>query len=164
MVNTKRTDAPLPHASDSEHATYSEVFYTEATGTVLLRVIHEGQILELISLSTDAPPIRFIFPASILPNPALVWNDAQELHILAMTSIGSLFRIIVPTSEGTPLWQAATLPYIAIREYVVSKAKSDPSRIFAHVHGLYSVALALHDGSLLRLEVEQLGQDGEDGM
>ena len=163
VVNTHRIDVPLPPASDSEHATYSELFYTEITGTILLRVIRDGQIIELISLSTDAPPIRFIYPAPVLPNPSIVWNPAQELHILAVTTIGSLFRITVPISDGAHLWHTASMLTLSTREYVINKAKSDPAKAIVHVQGLYSVAVAYPEGSLLRLELEQLGEGNENG-
>ncbi|KAI0698869.1 nucleoporin Nup120/160-domain-containing protein [Cytidiella melzeri] len=163
VVNTKRTDVPLPPASDSEHAIYAETFNSEATGTILLRVIHDGQILELVSLSTDAPPLRFIFPAAILPNPAVMMSLDQQLHVIALTAIGSLFRVVVPIPDTAPLWQAAVIPYISIREYTVGKLKADTTGVIAHVQSIHSVALANADGSIVRLEAEQLGQGDEDG-
>ncbi|KAI0347005.1 hypothetical protein BDW22DRAFT_1367225 [Trametopsis cervina] len=162
VINTQRTDVPLPPPADSEHATYAEIFYTEETGAILSRVIHEGQILELVSLSTDAAPLRFVFPAAILPNPAVMWSSDHELHILAVTAIGSLFRIVLPIPETAPLWQAASLAHIFTREYSINKMKADTSGLLVHVQGIYSVALADEEGSILRLEVEHLGRGVED--
>lgn len=163
VVETARTDAPLPPASISEQATYSELFHTEATGSILLRVIHDSQVLELISLCTDTPPLRIVFPAPVLPNPSVMWNPGHELHVLAVTSIGSLFRITVPIADGAPLWHAGSLPYISSREFVISKAKTDLERAIVHVQGLYSVAVAYSDGFLLRLEAGQLGHGEGEG-
>lgn len=161
VIQTKRTDIPLPSPSDSEHATYSEVFHNAATGTILLRVIHDRQVVELISLSTDIQPIRFIFPTAILPNPSLVW-DGDNLHLIAVTRAGSLFRVILPIYEGAPLWQVATLGDIIIREQIVARLQSNVEPTVVHVQGVYCVVAALSDGSLLRLEADK-GMDDLEG-
>jgi hypothetical protein len=162
VVHTKQSDVPLLPTSDSEHSTYSELFYHEFTGAILLRVIHDWQVLELVSLSTDAPPIRFIFPATILPNPALLWGS-NTLHIIAVTSVGSLFRLVIPLVDGAPVWQATTPNTIQTREYILSKLKSDDRSIVADVQGLYCVALGLGDGSVLRLETDETIEETLDG-
>lgn len=162
VVNTRRADAPLPPTSDSEHAVFAEIFHHELTGDILWRVIHDGQVLELVSLSTDAPPIRFIFPAVLLPSPSIVWSH-QGLHILAITSIGSLFRVVVPISDGTPLWQATSLGNIRPREYIIQRLKGGSDPALVHVQGLHCVVAGLQDGSVLRLETEDFGEDGENG-
>ena len=72
IVQTRRTDIPLPDESDSEHASHSNIFYAPSTGTILLRVIHGGHIVELISLSSDSPPLRFVYPSPVLPHPSLL--------------------------------------------------------------------------------------------
>ena len=162
VVNTRRPDAPLPPTSDSEHAIFAEIFHHELTGSVLLRAIHDGQVLELLSLSTDASPIRFIFPATVLPNPSVMWGP-QGLHILAVTSIGSLFRLVIPISEGMPLWQATSLGAVRPREYNIQRLKADFNSALVHVQGLHCVAIGLQDGSVLRLDTEDLEEDREDG-
>lgn len=162
IVSTKRNDLPLPPTSDTEHATAADVFYTEATGSILSRVVHDGQILELISLSTDAPPLRLIFPAPILPNPALVLGP-QSIHILAVTTLGSLFRVVLPLFDGAPLWQASSLGSISVGEHIIAKLKGELRNAVANVHGIYCVVIGLEDGSLLRLEVERVGGENEAG-
>lgn len=163
QTTRSRLNATPQSSSDSEHAIYAEIFNTDVTGTILLRVIHEGHILELISLSTNAPPIRFIFSDPVIPNPAVMVNLDQDIHIIAVTSSGSLFRIVLPIPDSAPLWQATSLSYISIREYLINKWKPDTRGILAHVQSVYSVVLASADGSILRLEIEQLSQDGQDG-
>ncbi|KAJ3536697.1 hypothetical protein NM688_g6802 [Phlebia brevispora] len=161
VIQTKRADLPLPSPSDSEHATFSEVFYTTATGTILLRVLHDGQIVELISLSTDVQPIRFIYPATILSNPSLFW-DSECLHLIAVTTVGSLFRVVIPIYEGAPLWQVSSLGDIVIREHTVTRAKGSVVPTLIHVQGIYCVVAGLSDGSLLRLEADKAMDDSED--
>lgn len=161
VIQTKRTDIPLPPPSDSEHATYSEVFHNSATGTILLRVLHDGQVVELISLSTDIQPIRFIYPTAILPHPSLFW-DGDNLHLIAVTQAGSLFRVILPVYEGAPLWQISTLGDIIIREQIVARLQGNVEPSVVHVQGVYCIVVALSDGSLLRLEADK-GMDDLEG-
>ena len=158
VVNTKRTDVPLSPSSDSEHASFAEAFYHELAGSILFRAIHDGQVLELISLSTDTPPLRFIFPSAVLPSPSVMWNS-QSLHVLAVTAFGSLFRLVVPLSESGQLWQATPLSAIRTSEYNISKLKRDFSLAVTHVQGLHCVALGLQDGSVLRLETDGVADE-----
>lgn len=118
--------------------------------------------MELISLSTDIQPIRFIYPAPILPNPSLLW-DGEGLHLIAATKIGSLFRIVVPIYEGAPLWQVSTLGDIIIREHPVARMRGGLIPALVHVQGLHCVVASLPDGSLLRLEAEKYSDDAGDG-
>jgi nuclear pore complex protein Nup160 len=96
LTSQASDDEPLP-----EHTQHASFFHSVQTGIVLLRFIHNGLIVELVSLSTDTPPIRFVFPYTVLPNPAVVLWETRELHILAVTASGSLFRILLPLQ--TPL-------------------------------------------------------------
>ena len=159
-----RLNDSLQSSSDSEHAIYAEIYNIDITGSILLRVIHDGHILELISLSTDAPPLRFIFADPVIPNPTVMGNPNQEIHIIAVTTAGSLFRIVVPVPDAAPLWQSTTIPSISIREYLVNKWRADWSAVLVHVQSTYWVTLASADGAILRLDAEQVGQDDEDGM
>lgn len=162
VVNTKQKDVPLLPNSESEHASFADIFYHELSGTILLRVIHDGQVLELVSLSTDAPAIRFIFPATILPNPAILWGPSG-LHVIAVTSIGSVYRLIIPLSDGMPLWQATPLSAIRIREYEIRGPRGNLDTALAHVQGLYCVAVGFEDGSLLRLDADDVGEESQGG-
>ncbi|GBE80373.1 hypothetical protein SCP_0300880 [Sparassis crispa] len=59
-------------SASPEHASYSTLFHTSRTGTILLRLIHRATLLELIiTLTRDAPQLRFDFPGAILPSPAV---------------------------------------------------------------------------------------------
>ena len=167
VLQTERRNLPLPppHAetdSSSEHASYSSTFYSPHTGTVLLRVVHGGLILELVSLSTDVPPIRLVFPSAILPAPAIfAWGD-KELHILAVTSSGSLFRLVLPTVNPARLWHDS-LPKQWCREYLIKSASGQFSGV-VQAQGLLCVAIGLTSGSLIRIEAEHMGDDSFHGV
>lgn len=167
VLQTERRNLPLPpiHSdtdSSSEHASYSSTFHAPHTGTILLRVIHGGLILELVSLSTDVLPIRFVFPSAVLPAPAIfAWGD-KELHILALTSSGSLFRLVLPTVNPTRLWHDP-LPKQWSREYLIKNASGQFSGV-VQVQGLLCVAVGLTNGSLIRIEAEHIGDDNFHGV
>lgn len=42
-----------------EHSSYATTLHTTRFGTLLLRALHDGLTLELISLSVDVKPVRF---------------------------------------------------------------------------------------------------------
>ncbi|KAG0698850.1 nucleoporin Nup120/160-domain-containing protein [Suillus ampliporus] len=162
VLQTERRNLPLPPPrtdtdSSSEHASYSSIFNAPHTGTILLRVIHGGLILELVSLSTDIPPIRFVFPSAVLPAPAIFAWGEKELHILAVTSSGSLFRLVLPTVNPTRLWHDP-LPKQWSREYLI-KNVSESFYGVVQVQGLLCVAIGLTNGSLVRIEAEHIGDD-----
>lgn len=164
-LQTSRRNTPLPLGpteSDppAEHALFSTVLHTPTTGTILLRVIHAGLILELISLSTDVPPIRFVFPAPILTSPAIFLWESYEIHVLAVTSLGSLYRLVLPGSTGK-LWHDQVIKNWC-REHLIQNIR-DAVEGVVHVQGTHTVAIGLNNGSLLRLETEYLGDDNNDG-
>ena len=161
-LQTTRQRVPLPSIpkeSDppAEHATHSSVLHTPITGTILLRVLHGGLIIELISLSTEVPPIRFIFPAVILPFPAMFLWDSTELHVMAVTQTGSLYRLVIPVDNGHDLWLNRS-DNIWPREYLI-KNITDTMEGLVHVQGTDCVAIGLPNGSLLRLETEYVGKE-----
>ncbi|KAI5985403.1 nucleoporin Nup120/160-domain-containing protein [Pisolithus albus] len=144
----------------SVHAVSSAIYHTLPTGTVLLRVIHGGLIMELISLSTPVPPIRFVFPAPVLSTPAVCAWGEQELHLLAITITGSLCRLVLSTTNPSRLWHDEAARNWC-REYII-KNVSDLSGSIAHVQGPHGVAIGLGNGSLLRVEVQRLGDTTSD--
>ncbi|KAH9943007.1 uncharacterized protein BXZ73DRAFT_87453 [Epithele typhae] len=144
-------------AQSPEHASSASLFHSPHTGTILSRVSHGGLLLELLSLTHDLPPLRFDFPAAILPSPSIVLFKDEELHVLLVTRFQSLYRLVIPLREGAPLW-SPTANRRWYREYVIQT----PCNSIVHVHDPYSVVLALNDGSLLRLETERLGGDTTD--
>jgi nuclear pore complex protein Nup160 len=163
-LQTTRQGVPLPptlQESDppAEHATYSSLLHTPLTGTILLRVLHGGLIIELISLSTDVPPLRFVFPAVILPSPAMFLWESTELHVLAVTQTGSLYRLVIPLNNGHELWRNHGED-IWPREYLI-KNISDTIEGVVHMHGTHCVVIGLPNGSLLRLETEYVGEDSD---
>ncbi|KAJ7499350.1 nucleoporin Nup120/160-domain-containing protein [Mycena latifolia] len=163
IQTTRHTSSlpPLPDASDPplEHASYSAVLHTPSTGTILLRVLHGGLILEIVSLSTGVPPVRFVFPALVLPSPAIfLWET--ELHIVAVTNTGSLYRLVLPIDGGLDLWLHQTANTWT-REYHI-KNFSGMIDGLVHVQGTHCVVISQSGGSLLRLETEYLGSNGSD--
>lgn len=154
--------APVPAESDppAEHALFSTVLHTPTTGTILLRVIHSGLILELISLSTNVPPIRFVFPAAVLSSPAIFLWESYEIHILAVTSVGSLYRLVLPGSTGK-LWHDQVAKNWC-REHLIQNIHGDIQGV-VHVQGPHTVAIGLTSGAILRLETDYLGDDNKDG-
>lgn len=144
-----------------EHAIFSSVFNAPNTGSLLLRVIHAGHILELLSLSTDVAPLRFVLPAPILGAPAVLAWDAGDLHVLAVTNAASLFRLVIPIGPSRRLWKDDT-GNIWIREYLI---KTPASELLGpvHVQSVHCVAIGTTHGALLRIELESLGAGDQQG-
>lgn len=154
-IQTTRQRTPLPAAPQefdppAEHASYSTVLHTPITGTILLRVLHGGLIIELISLSTEVAPIRFVFPAMVLPSPAIFLWESSELHILAVTGTSSLYRLVIPIGTGRDLWRdqaSAIWPH----EYLINHFPETVEGL-VHAQGTHCVSIGLPNGSVLRLE------------
>jgi nuclear pore complex protein Nup160 len=124
-----------------------------------MRVIHGGLILELISLSSDVAPVRFVFPAAILSSPAIFLWESYEVHILAVTSVGSLYRLVLP---GTgKLWHDQVTKNWC-REHLIQNVRGDIEGV-VHVQGVHTVAIGLTNGAILRLETDYLGDESNDG-
>ncbi|KAI0951956.1 hypothetical protein AcW1_004182 [Taiwanofungus camphoratus] len=161
LATTQKDIPSLPLKSPSnpspEHASHASLFYTPTTGTILLRVTHWGRVLELVPLTQEVPPLRFDFPSPIQPCPsAMIW-ESQELHIIAVTVTGSLYRIVLSLREGLPSWQPqANRQWY--REYVIHNMRESLQGL-VQVQGTHCVAIGLPNGSLLRLETECLGHD-----
>ncbi|KAF7354945.1 hypothetical protein MSAN_01409400 [Mycena sanguinolenta] len=130
---------PVPNASDlpPEHASYSAVLHTPSTGTILLRVLHGGLILELVSLSTSVPPVRFVFPSASPP-----------------------ISGVLPLDGGVDLWLHQTANTWT-REYHI-KNFSGTTNGLVHVQGTHCVVISQPNGSILRLETEFLGSNGSE--
>jgi nuclear pore complex protein Nup160 len=159
-ISTSKPHVPFPpQASDDEpppeHAQYASFFHSVQTGLILLRLIHNGLILELVSLSTETPPIRFVFPYTVLPNPALVLWETRELHILVVTASGSLYRLVLPLQTPQQLWSTHMVNNWC-REYHL-KYVQEYLQGQVQVQGTHTVAVGLTDGSLIRLDAETIG-------
>ncbi|KDR83495.1 hypothetical protein GALMADRAFT_55353 [Galerina marginata CBS 339.88] len=165
VVQTARQNAPLPVVHDddlpTEHATCSSVLTTPTTGSILMRVIHGGLIVELVSLSTPIAPIRIVFPAVVLPTPSLFLWEGTEIHLILATDIGSLYRLIIPV-DGFKLWKDQA-ESIWPREYFIRNLPIGQIRgCSVHAQGTHCVAVSLPNGVLLRLEAESMGYDVHD--
>ena len=166
FVHTARQNAPLPPAPTetdllAEHASFASSLYSPITGAIILRVLHGGLILELVFLSSGLPPIRFVFPAVILPSPAIFLWGSDELHVLAVTDIGSLYRLVIPLAHGHQPWQDQ-IKGNWCREHIIRTVGGSLNGV-VQVQGIHCVAIAMSNGSLLRLENEQLGDDDNSG-
>jgi nuclear pore complex protein Nup160 len=163
-IQTSRQNAPLPpvpKANDPpvEHAIYSTSLYAPILGTVILRVLHQGLILELLSISNDIT-IRFVFPSPVLSFPAIFLWQGTELHVIAVTSLASVYRLVLPVGAGT-LWHE---PFRSnwCREYLIRNV-TEPFDGLVHVQGTHCVIIGHKNGSLLRIETEFLGDERLDG-
>ncbi|OCH95867.1 hypothetical protein OBBRIDRAFT_744376 [Obba rivulosa] len=165
LVQTSQKELQQPPWSpDShfppDHALYSTVFHAQTTGTIILRVTHGGRMLELVSLTDEAPLLRFDFPGTILPNPSIMLHHSSELHVIAVTNIGSVFRIVIPVRDNSPLWQPQSQRRWH-REYVIQSARPDALGL-VHVQGPECVVIGLPNGSLLRLETSYVSESSID--
>ncbi|KAI5124761.1 hypothetical protein M0805_005395 [Coniferiporia weirii] len=151
-VPTSRRDLPLAIAlSDvpDDHASHSSVFHSPETGHVLIRVIHGGLAVELISLSHNVAPIRFVFPAVVIPNPALATFDGQ-VYLIVVTSVAIMFKISLPLSQDGQLWHEP-LHKNWCREWQIRKLAGVGPKLI-HVHDPHDIAIALSSGGCLRLQ------------
>ncbi|EPQ59509.1 hypothetical protein GLOTRDRAFT_71020 [Gloeophyllum trabeum ATCC 11539] len=166
LVQTSRRNVPLPlqsHDPDApvEHAVYSTVLQLSSTETILLRVLNDHLTIELIALTSDVPPIRFVFPAPLLSYPGIFSWEAEELHILAVTNVGSLYRIVVPVYDEEFLWHEQ-FGGNWCREHNIHSVSGNIEGL-VRVQGTHTVAIGLPNGDLLRLEAGNLaGESGGD--
>lgn len=129
-----------------EHGTEASIL-CESPVHVLLRVLHGRRTIELSSLSTDAPPTRFSFPSRLIPAPAAVFDD-PEVHIIALSEDGSVYRMVFRTPQ---LWSDDYASRNWISEY---KFKHPRENIMGplHVKEPGSIFIGLKDGGILNLD------------
>lgn len=157
LLRSSRSNAPLaPDASDGdllpEHASQASLIHTPMTGTLLLRVLSADCIVELLSLSSQVAPLRFLFPSPVCKSPAMFLDEDSSLHILAVTEAGSLYRILVPIYSGHELWGAN--PAVDPHEYLIRNAPT-PLQHLVHIQGTDCVGIALSHGALLRIDYQE---------
>jgi nuclear pore complex protein Nup160 len=154
-IDTARSDVPLPEADPDgllEHASYSSAFSSPSTGTILLRIIHGGLVLELIPLSTGTP-IRFSFPAPIVPSPAILLHQLSELRIFVVTSSGSLFVLIfsVSPTQNIPVFDVTAPARVWCKEYLITAPPTEFEGP-VHVKDIDCVLIGMKKGKFLRLD------------
>ena len=162
-IVTTRRDLPLATAQSDipdNHASYSSLFNSIITGGILIRVIQGGLAIELISLTTAVSPIRFVFPAAVLPSPSLCICQNQ-LHLLVVTSVGSLYRIIFPSNETGQLWNEP-FRHDWCKEWQIKKLSGVEPKL-VHVQDSHTVAVALSSGGFLKLESNFDDDQAHDG-
>ncbi|KAF8312566.1 nucleoporin Nup120/160-domain-containing protein [Cantharellus anzutake] len=138
-----------------EHATEGSIL-CEPQAHVLLRVLHGRRTIELSSLSTDAPPTRFSFPSRLFPTPSVVFDD-PEVHIIALTEDGSVYRMVFQTPK---LWSDDYASRNWISEYHL---KHSPENITGplHVKEAGSIFIGLRDGGILNLDAVRISSASE---
>lgn len=151
-VNSSRRNIPLPPPrteSDppTEHCLHASTFYSQETGTIYIRLLHDSTVLELLTLTNDAKPIRFLFPSPVIPAPS-IGIIGSELHILALTYAGSLYRLTLPCRPPR-LWSEPSIPDWQYEYHL--KNPQVLSNAVVQVQDIDTVFVGLANGSLLRL-------------
>ncbi|KAH7343853.1 nucleoporin Nup120/160-domain-containing protein [Rhizoctonia solani] len=133
-----------------EHAEYATTIHAHDAGTVLLRVLDGGHMLELMALESGMRAARFSFASRIALQPALMMLGIAELHVLVVTVNGSIFRLrfVLPH-----LW---TSTQYAPKEYRITSVSS-PIDGIVHIPEVGVVFIGLNDGSVLRLTARMSG-------
>lgn len=170
VVSTTRPSASFQNDNQvidlpDEHALFSSVIHSDITGTILLRVIHGGLILELMSLSANISPLRFVLPSTILPTPGLFIWEHSTLHVLLVTDIGSIFRLITPIN-GLKLWQE-NVPgdgFTFLESHLLHPSIQDIRLSNIHAQGIDSLAISMPNGGLLRLESDFSANEQQEGV
>jgi len=148
---------PLPSNSfdpdiHPQHASFSPILTTFSHGTIVLRLMCSDSVVELMSLSSQVIPIRFVFPVPLLPKVGLFPMRPNTLHVLAVTTTGSLYRLIVPldeVDEASLRRNQGDGPHY--QEYVIANFP-EVQKPLVNIEGIDSVTIALPDGFLLRLQ------------
>ncbi|EJD01293.1 uncharacterized protein FOMMEDRAFT_158427 [Fomitiporia mediterranea MF3/22] len=151
-VQTEQRDVPLAMGRSDmpdDHASISSLFHSAETGHVLIRVVQGGLAVELVSLSYDVAPIRFVFPAAAVPNPALTIFNGR-VYLIVVTVLGILFRINLPCSADGQLWHGP-LSNKWCKEWQIKKLSGAEAKL-VHVHDAHDIAISLSTGGYLRLE------------
>ncbi|CEL59495.1 Nuclear pore complex protein Nup160 OS=Mus musculus GN=Nup160 PE=1 SV=2 [Rhizoctonia solani AG-1 IB] len=133
-----------------EHAEYATTIHAHDAGTVLLRVLDGGHMLELMALESGMRTARFSFTSKIALQPALMMLGIAELHVLVVTVDGSIFRLrfILPH-----LW---TSTQYTPKEYRITSITA-PIDGIVHVPEVGVVFIGLNDGGVLRLTAKMNG-------
>ena len=93
----------------------------------------------------NPPPNCFLFPCTVLPNPAVVLWETHELHILAVIASGSLYRLILLLQTPQQLCSTHMVNNWC-HEYHLKYVQEHLQALF-QVQGPHMVALGLPDGS-----------------
>lgn len=144
-----------------EHSSYATTLHTTRFGTLLLRALHDGLTLELISLSVDVKPVRFYLSSPVMTAPRLFrdgHSEHQKIYIVAVTTGGSLYRCVVPLSGDRALWRDNTSA-IGADEYRLSDKIKETFQVGV-VCPLNPdcVVLGFTNGAVLRLDAQGRGR------
>lgn len=150
-LESERAEAPSAADADvlPEHATETSVL-CDAQAHILLRLINNRRTIELLSLSTPISPIRFLFPSPVLPSPAVVY-DNDEVHVVACTQAGSVFRLVFPLPD---LWNTQYMTKNWRQEYHIRHPIANLLGP-VHVKEAGCMLIALRDGGILELDASR---------
>lgn len=144
-----------PSDAPAEHAEYATTMHAHDAGTVLLRVLDGGYMLELCALESGMRPVRFAFSSRIALQPALMMLGIAELHVLVVTVDRSLFRLrfVLPR-----LWSSSEhwLNERWLSEHRITSLDA-PVDGPVHVPEVGVVFIGLRDGGVLRLTAKMHG-------
>ncbi|KDQ20617.1 hypothetical protein BOTBODRAFT_626620 [Botryobasidium botryosum FD-172 SS1] len=156
QIPTLQTDLPLSEPSSSsdllpEHASFSYLLH-EPGAQILLRLINDSHTIELVFLSGEIPPVRLDFPSPVLPNPGIMLEH-PEIHVIACTVSGSLYRIILPLKDIWTWFPPRGTDWC--EEYLV-KYPAGSLEGPVHVKEAGTVFVGLKDGALLKLQASRV--------
>ncbi|KAI5824156.1 hypothetical protein K523DRAFT_285520 [Schizophyllum commune Tattone D] len=155
--NEPKRNNDLPN----EHASLSLVNDKRVAGPVVLRVLNGGELIELATLKHNLVPLRFHFPSPVLPSPTFFYPSVDELHILAVTTIGSLYRIVITVYQDVHSGEFQWGELKTINEYPIGHGGGKLSGV-AHARDPSCVVVGLDNGSLLRLDSMSMYAIGEE--
>ncbi|CCM04030.1 uncharacterized protein FIBRA_06187 [Fibroporia radiculosa] len=158
-ISDSYSEKSPPSTTLPEHASYATQFLTPLNTTLLLRVLHYGRILELVSLSSETPTLRFDFASPLLPHPAIADYNGNGLWIVALSSNGSLYRILVPLRDGIPSWPPPSHVQWC-HEHVLQAVSHQGEGFSIAIQNASCAAISMPDGSLLRVERDMKDEDG----
>ncbi|KAG5220016.1 nucleoporin Nup120/160-domain-containing protein [Salix suchowensis] len=155
-IHTVRQKTPLPAApNDSdpppEHASFAKRSHWNATSTRLAWLVDCRA-----HLAVDRyPPNPFRVPFANSSSSGSICLGRNQLHLLAVTLSGSLYRVVIPLEDGVNLWKHQTDRF-TYHEYLIKTIQEDAEGL-VQIQGPHSVAIGLQTGELLRLESDSMG-------
>ncbi|GAA5940387.1 uncharacterized protein JCM15063_002619 [Sporobolomyces koalae] len=182
-------EAPPPILNQSDHALYSQTYFpssSSAAGFILSRIIEDGFTLELrwvnSHLAPDSQfeldqhpqtlaPVRFTFPARLVPTPAFNWIDNDDnddddresrLEILAVTEAGNLYALtfaqpslFYQLDPDAHTWsEEFPVQHLEHRTPVLTHGREEGSLVIAAADGSNVVVEIAQDGALIETELK----------
>ncbi len=139
-----------------EHASFASYSNLGDHPSLLVRLTNNNFTLQLFALNSDSQPISFTFQSPVLPDPFVIPDLSRELHIIACTASGSVYRLVLPppgywedaVGASSNEWQ---------QEHVISSASRESLSSF-YVSDTGSAFVGLRDGGIVKLQARRLRQ------